>query len=80
MHYTGYIDISFQVRVGNYLSTTRNQEVGTPQGSVLSPLLFIIAVNSISEILSFPLYYTIYADDLAIFTRGDHLKEMEKLI
>ena len=73
-------DRSFQVRVGNHLSTTRKQEVGTPQGSVLSPLLFILAVNSISEILSYPIYHTFYADDLAIFTRGDNLEEMVKLL
>jgi len=40
---------TFQVRVGNALSTVRAPENGTPQGSPLSPLLFLIAINDLPD-------------------------------
>ena len=38
---------SFQVRVGNHLSTRLIQENGVPQGGVLSVALFAIMINDI---------------------------------
>ena len=45
---------------------------GTPQGSVLSPFLFNIAMRSISESLAnIPdLQYSLYADDITIWMKG----------
>lgn len=68
----------FQVRVGNHLSTPRTQEVGTPQGSVLSPLLFILALNSIPSLLKYPVHHTLFADDLAIFVRGNDQQHIQQ--
>lgn len=64
----------FRVRVGKHLSTLRAQEVGTPQGSVLSPRLFIIDLNSIPSLLKYPVQHSLFADDLAIFIRGPDLQ------
>lgn len=40
---------TFRVRVNGNLSTKQCQENGTPQGSVISPTLFLIAINNITE-------------------------------
>lgn len=69
---------SFQVRIDDIHSRARVQETGTPQGSVISPILFILAVNELRHIIKQPVNYTIFADDLAIYTRGKCLSEIEK--
>ena len=76
---------SFQVRVGQDLSEVKKQKNGTPQGSVLSPILFTIAVNEVAAQLKdndFKLGQ--YADDIAIWsnkyraTRNGKYKKMER--
>ena len=37
----------FQVRAGNTLSDTYEKEMGVPQGSILSPVLFSLKINNI---------------------------------
>ena len=39
-------DRTFQVKVGSSLSATKTQVNGTPQGAVISPTLFNIAINN----------------------------------
>ena len=39
-------DRTFQVKVGSSLSSTKTQVNGTPQGAVISPTLFNIAINN----------------------------------
>ena len=40
-------DRRFKVRIGNILSEEKEQEMGVPQGSVLSVKLFSIKINDI---------------------------------
>ena len=40
---------SIQVRVGTALSNSYQLQNGTPQGSVISPFLFIIMINDVDE-------------------------------
>lgn len=68
----------FKVRVGNALSTERNQISGVPQGSVLSPLLFILALSDLQHLIKYPVNYSIFADDLAIYIRGNNITEIEE--
>lgn len=56
------------VRVDEKFSSWCNTNAGVPQGGVLSPLLFSIFINSISQQLSSS--YHLYADDLQIYTQA----------
>ena len=46
-------DRSLRVRVGNTYSNVNSQEMGVPQGSILSVTLFSIKINSIAKRLPF---------------------------
>ncbi|KAL3277217.1 hypothetical protein HHI36_012567 [Cryptolaemus montrouzieri] len=70
----------FQVKVNNQLSSERNQENGVPQGSVLSPTLFLIAINDILSGVSAPVKAQLFADDLQLFVKGVDVETMRSLI
>ena len=61
---------SFQVRVGSSLSDPHLQEEGVPQGSILSPLLFEIKINSIVNTLQSNIDSSLYVDDFLICYRS----------
>ena len=56
----------FQVRVGNKVSKVFEQEMGVPQGGILSVTLFVIAMNTIVRRIDGRITYAIYADDLRV--------------
>jgi ribonuclease HI len=68
----------FTVRANGCTSSERTPENGCPQGSVLSPTLFLIALNSIQQQISFPSISAIYADDLVVFATGKNLETLEE--
>ncbi|KAG7300576.1 hypothetical protein JYU34_014871 [Plutella xylostella] len=57
-----------RIRIDDSFSKWCSTSAGVPQGGVLSPLLFAIFINSISENLSSS--YHLYADDLQIYTHA----------
>ena len=69
---------SFRVRCHGTLSEPREMEHGVPQGSVLSPTLFLIAINDVFLNLSrdqMSIHHSLFADDLAIWCSHSNCHE-----
>lgn len=62
-------DRQFQVRMGTTLSDVHEQEMGVPQGSILSPALFNIKINNIIKSVQGP-DCSLFVDDFAIYASG----------
>ena len=71
-------DRCFKVRVGTTLSDSYKQEMGVPQGSILSVTLFSIKINSIVKCLSPGIACSLYVDDFLISYRGQHMYSIER--
>ena len=57
---------SIEVRVGKSLSSSYLVDNGTPQGSVISPLLFTIMINYVYSQVQPDIGRSIFADDGAL--------------
>lgn len=70
---------TFQVKVGTELSDKFMQQNGTPQGSIISPLLFLIMINDISTGVD-GVDMSLFADDSAIYVGNRNIKILENKI
>ena len=71
-HMYGYIksfldDRKIMTKVGNSYSTTYNTNMGIPQGSIISPLLFNILLFDLPKNVSNKVNIVQYADDIAMW-------------
>ena len=66
-----------RLKIDDSFSSWCNTLAGVPQGGVLSPLLFSIFINSITQQLSSS--YHLYADDLQIYTSAS-LSDIQRAI
>ena len=64
---------TIQAKVGNKLSEVVQLENGTPQGSALSPVLFLIMINDLPDPED-KVKLSIFADDCSIWRSGQNLK------
>ena len=71
---------TFRVKVGNEYSDIFNQENGVPQGSVISPTLFMILINDLLKDISPHIRFALYADDIVIWCDLDNIEESKKEI
>ena len=63
-----------QVRVGEAFSGGTTIDNGTPQGSVISPVLFNVMINDIFKEIGVGFGLSLFADDGAVWKRGRNMK------
>ena len=68
----------FQVRLGSHISNVFKQEMGVPQGSILSVTLFALRINSIVKSLSPGVECSLYVDDFLICYRSKFVHIIER--
>ena len=69
---------SFKVRVGSTHSNSFPQEMGVPQGSILSPALFSIKINNIVKAVTPGTDASLFVDDFALCVKGATLHCVER--
>ena len=67
----------FQMKIKDKLSTPMNTTCGVPQGSCISPTLFIIYFSDIAKHIPPEVQHALFADDLAIWFTGSKKKDIE---
>ena len=68
---------TFQVGIGSTLSMTKRLENGTPQGSVLSPLLFALMINDFPKRITS--HAALYAGDFCFWECGSDITLLNRL-
>ena len=67
----------FQSDVVMYVSDSCPQEMGVPQGSILSVTLFSVKSNSITQCLKPGVDYSLYVDDFQVCYRSSNMSIIE---
>lgn len=65
------------VKIGDFTSSKQNVNFGCPQGSIISPLMFLIYINNINKI-GLTGHLTLYADDTCLFYFGKSIHNIVK--
>ena len=69
---------SFSVRIGSVLSERYSQEMGVPQGCILSVTLFSIKINNITKCLKQDMNGSLYVDDFLVCYRSSSMNTIER--
>ena len=73
-------DQTFQTRINNTLSDPKPQEIGVPQGSILSMILFMIKINKITICLFEEINRSLYVGDFLICYSSKNMVPRERKI
>ena len=68
----------FRVRVGNTVSGALEQEMGVPQGCILSVTPFSVKINSIVKAICPGVHCSLYVDDFVIYFRSRNMNIIER--
>ena len=68
----------FNVRVNSIYSDIQEQEMGVPQGSIISVTLLSIKINSLANVLNDNIEGSLYVDDFLICYRGKNMNIIER--
>ena len=68
----------FKVCLDNTHSSLNPQEEGVPQGSILSPTLFTVKINSIIDALQHDIEKSLYVDDQAVYCQSSNMAIIER--
>jgi len=67
---------SFVTRVGSHYSNVQSTDRGLPQGSCLSPILFVVFLNSLLHVVSKSANVAAFADDVGLWVVGTSLNDV----
>ena len=71
-------DRRFRVRMGDFFSEEKQQEMGVPQGCILSVTLFNIKINNIVKNINSGTNYALYVTDFLICYRARNMNHIER--
>jgi ribonuclease HI len=71
-------DRIYQVRIGTTMSDDHTQEMGVPQGSILSPTCFNIKINNIVKSIKENTMCSLYVDDFLIAFKSKNMVTIER--
>ena len=71
-------DRKFQVKINGTLSSTHDQEMGVPQGSILSVTLFVLKINYLAELIDHDVLRSLFVDDFKICYKGKTMNTIER--
>lgn len=69
---------TFRVQVGTTMSDPQIQQQGVPQGSILSVTLFMVKINSVTDVIGRNMMCSLYVDDICICYRGKNMNIIER--
>ena len=72
-----FIQNFFRVCLGSVYSDIHGQEMGVPQGSILSVMLFILKINSI-DVIPASFEKSLFVDDFSITCYSRNMASIER--